>query len=148
MKIIRDLSLLTLLGYFLLNISGCASTAPLPATLNIVPPSPDLSPEIAAFSGIWEGQWRGFQDTILVVEKIDNNKAEVILSYGMTEGFEARYFYKTAEVSDGPVIRWTDPSGDQMIFKIDKDLDKIHGAFTEKKTGAIGRLLLYKRNPK
>ena len=141
---IRRMLLIILFGL----LAACASTAPLPATLNIVPPESDIPPVIAAFSGIWEGQWMGFQDAILVVEKIDKNKAVVILSYGLAEGFEPRYFYKTAEVTTGPAIKWVNPNGDEVIFKIDKKLNKIYGSVTEKRTGAIGKLLLYKRIPK
>ncbi len=132
-----------------LMLTGCASTAPLPSTLNIVPPSPDVPHEIAAFSGIWEGQWWGFQDAILVVEKIDVNKAEILYSIGLAQGFEPRYFYQTGEVAEGPVIKFSDPNGDQMIIKMNKELNTLYGTYIEKKTGSNAvKLILHKRGTK
>ena len=136
---------LILIGLLLI---GCASTAPLPATLNIVPPSPDVPPEIAAFSGKWEGKWWGFQDAILVVEKIDSKEAELILSYGLAQGFEPRYSYRTAEVANGPVLKCTAPNGDQLIFKIEQDVNELHGKVIEKKTGANFWMIFHKRKTK
>ena len=124
--------ILVLFGTLLI---GCASTAPLPETLNISPPSPDISQEIAAYSGIWEGKWNGYHESILVVEKIDYNKAEVIYSLGLVAGFSPRYSYYTAQVYPDS-IGWTAPNGDKFIFKIDKGLNNIYGTFIEKKTGA------------
>lgn len=139
----------------LVAIVGCTSisSAPLPATLNIVHPSPDIPPEIAAFSGIWEGQWideqyRHGPDTILVVEKIDTNEAEVIISFGTNVEYKPAYLYKTAKISAGPVIEWTDPNGDQFVFKMDKEPNKIHGTLILKKTGAKFWSIFHKRASK
>jgi hypothetical protein len=119
-----------------LSLIGCASTAPLPATLNIVPPAPDVPLEIAAFSGVWEGKWWGYHESILVVEKIDRNKADVIYSLGLAQGFNPRYSYHTAQVSSGSAIEWTEPNGNKFIFKMDKGLNKIYSMLIEQKTGA------------
>lgn len=124
------------LVYIGLSFIGCASTAPLPATLNIIPPAPDVPPEIAAFSGIWEGKWYGYYESILVVEKIDNNKAEIIFSVGLARGVVPHYSYYTAQVSSGPSIEWTRPNGDKFIFKMDQKLNKIYGTYVEKKRGS------------
>ena len=125
----------SLLFIWLLLI-GCASTAPLPATLNIIPPAPDVLPEVAAFSGIWDGKWEGYYDRALVVENIDNNKANIIYSYGLAEGREPFYWYITAQVSAGASIEWTNTNGDKWILTMDKGLNEIHGVYIEKKTGA------------
>jgi hypothetical protein len=119
-----------------LLLTGCASTAPLPATLNIVPPASDVPPEIAAFSGVWDGKWKGYFESILVVENIDNNKADVIYSFGLDRGRDPHYSYLTAQVSSGSSIEWTNPKGDKWIFTMEKGLNKIYGTFIEKKTGA------------
>jgi len=115
---------------------GCASTAPLPATLNIVPPAPDVPPEIAAFSGVWEGKWKGSLDSILVVEKIDNNQADIIFSLGYSRKFKPNYSYYTVQVSSDSSIEWSEPGGNKFIFKMDRELNKIYGTFIEKETGA------------
>jgi hypothetical protein len=119
-----------------LSLIGCATTAPLPATLNIVPPAQDVAPEIAAFSGIWEGKWKGQLDSILVVEKINTETAEVILSIGKWFNVKSWYSYSTAKVLPGSAIEWTNPKGDKFIFTMDKGLNKIYGTLVEKKTGA------------
>jgi len=119
-----------------LLLIGCASTAQLPSTLNIIPPSPDVPPEIAAFSGVWEGKWNGWNDTILVVEKIDTENAEVILSFSQTEDLNSYYYYAKAKVLPGPSIEWTIPAGYRYVFEMDKGLKKIKGVQEEKSTGS------------
>ncbi|RJQ44668.1 MAG: hypothetical protein C4538_09855 [Nitrospiraceae bacterium] len=121
---------------FALLVLGCASTAPLPPTLNIVPPGPDVPPEIAAFTGVWVGMWNSALDTILVVEKINAEQAEIIISFGTGQGFEARFFYATAKVVPGPAIEWTDNEGSKFTYTMDKATGKIKGSLEEKGTGA------------
>lgn len=132
-------TLLVLIG---LSLIGCASTAPLPDTLNIVPPAPDVLYEIAAFSGVWEGHWWNGLDTKLVVEKIDSQKAEAIMSYGLFPGSEPSYFYFTATVISHSEIEWITPIGDRYVFTMDKSLNKIFGVMIQKKTGANLRVYL------
>ncbi len=124
---------------FIFSIGGCASTAPLPATLDIVPPSSDVPREIAAFSGVWTGKLRDVLDTILVVEKINIKKAEIIVSIGQSavvSGSRSSYFYATAEVLPGPAIEWTAPDGARFVYRMDKGLNSISGFIEEKSTGA------------
>jgi hypothetical protein len=92
------------------GLLGCATSSPppLPATLNIQTPSPDIPPEIAAFVGSWEGKWANVQDTIIIIEKIDNQKAELIYSVGPVAKRTASYRYYTASVLPGPIIEWHD----------------------------------------
>lgn len=99
-----------------LSIIGCDYVAitppPLPETLNLTPPSPDIPAEIAAFVGIWEGKWGATQDTIIVIDKIDNQKADIIFSQAKHKkdeiGFvgEAAYRYYTVSVLPGPILEW------------------------------------------
>ncbi|MBI4824879.1 MAG: hypothetical protein HY807_00450 [Nitrospirae bacterium] len=133
------------LGLFVMMLIGCASTAPLPATLNIVPPSPDVPKEIAAFSGVWEGSLRNGIDTILVVEKIDNKKAEIIISYGAFGGYAPSYYYYTADVTSIPSIEFTEPDGDKYIFTLDKSLTKMNRIFFEEETKAPHRAYLSRK---
>jgi hypothetical protein len=125
------------LSCLLLIVVGCASTAPLPQTLNIVPPAEDVPLEIAVFSGVWEGNfWNGL-DTKLVVVEIDNEKAELIISIGQYQGGEPSYFYQSAKVVSGAMIEFTNPNGDVVIMKIiDKEQNKLKMTIKEKKTGA------------
>jgi hypothetical protein len=113
---------LSLLVIFL-GLLGCATSSrpPLPATLNIQTPSPDIPAEIAAFVGIWEGKYGAIQNTIIVIEKIDNQKAELIYSLGDLEKFVGHYKYYTASVLPGPIIEFRDdtklPSSPDGIYK-------------------------------
>ncbi len=127
-------------------VIACASLPPLPTTLNIVPPSSDVPPEIAAFSGIWEGKWSKEQDTILVIEKIDTQKADVIISLGRftiwSVGIKPPNTYTrvTATVLPGPAIELQieeSASGViyetvyncpcKMTFKMNKELNMLKG---------------------
>jgi hypothetical protein len=135
----------TFLVLFVMILIGCASTAQLPATLNIVPPSSDLPPEIAAFSGIWEGKWRGYTDVILVVENINTQKAEIIYSVGANYIHDSCYTSYTAVVSSGHAIEWTKPNGDKYVFEMDKGFNKINGFFIEKETGSKHLAFLHRR---
>jgi len=129
--------IILLLSVLILSLLSCASTAPLPSTLNIVPPSKDLSKEIAAFSGIWEGKWMGWFDIALVVEKIDSQKADVIVSNGDNEGIVGAYYYHTGDVIENPPsIEWIEPNGNKMIFIMDKGLNKINAYAIIKETGS------------
>jgi hypothetical protein len=48
---------------------------PGPQEVTIAPPAADLPPDLAAYSGTWEGAWGGNLQSRLVVEKIDANGA-------------------------------------------------------------------------
>ncbi len=141
-------SLFLFLVFLALGISSCASTVLLPATLNIVPPSADVSPEIAAFSGMWEGKLNGMVDTILVVEKINTETAEVIISMGEWMGFKPRYFYATAKVLHGPTIEWINKKGNKFVYKMNKDLKSISGFLEVKKTGGKFQIYMNRRKSK
>ncbi len=126
------LVLLYLLASVLI-IGGCASTAPLPATLNIVPPAPNVPKEIAAFLGVWKGSWEVNLDSYLVVEKIDSETAEIIISIGDSGGYvitpQNQYKYVKAKVLPGPRIEYDIPGVNLWVFKMDKGLNKIYGEF-------------------
>lgn len=93
--------------------------------------------EIAAFSGVWEGKWNGLIYTILVVEKIDTSKAEIIISLAEIYGYpQGGYFYATTKVLLGPTLEWIDPDGNKYTYEMDKGLKKIKGFMEEKATGA------------
>jgi hypothetical protein len=130
------------LGLLALIFIGCASTAPLPTTLNIVPPTSDIQKEIAAFSGVWEGKMESAVDTILVVEKINTDTAEVIISFGEWIGVENRYMYATAKVLSGPSIEWINSRGNRVVYQMNKDLKSINGFIEEKSTGARFRIYM------
>jgi len=130
-----------LLLLLLLAVFACASISyppPLPANLEVLPPSKDVLPEIAAFSGSWKGRWGGsiMADTIVVIEKIDNKTAEVLFSIG---GNEPGHFSFTADVHPGPVLKWVIPKFPElegktklecpctMTYRLNNDLTSLIG---------------------
>jgi hypothetical protein len=130
---------------FALILLGCASTAHLPSTLNIVPPPPHVPHEIAAFSGIWEGMSQNGRDIILVVEKININEAEIIISFGDLFNYKGSYHYYIAKVINGSSIEFTHINGDRIIFTMNKELNEIEGISIENKTGSRRNAILHKR---
>lgn len=88
----KRLVLLMILGMFILGLVACttmprtmeearAIPIPLPSDIKIIPPSPDLPREIAAFSGQRIGIWGGFLNSILIVEEINEKEARVIYAW-------------------------------------------------------------------
>ncbi len=83
-----------------LGLAGCGSmgfagSAPLPKDLRVAAPPPGVPDDVAAFSGVWVGQWdlvgertgaRAVLDTALAVTKIQSQGgayvADVIYSWG------------------------------------------------------------------
>jgi putative ABC transport system substrate-binding protein len=54
---------------------------PTPSDVNITPPAAHLPPEVAAFSGTWEGAWDGLVPSRLVVESINAASACVVFAW-------------------------------------------------------------------
>jgi hypothetical protein len=50
-----------------------------PPEIRITPPPPDLSPKLAALSGVWESTDEGGRMHTLVVERIDEARATILL---------------------------------------------------------------------
>ena len=62
---------------------------PPPEKIEIVPPDPSLPPEIAAFSGRWEGIWNeSGRKAVIIVEKIDSKEAQIIHGYGRARAID------------------------------------------------------------
>ena len=118
-----------------------ADEVPLPEDITIVPPSPDLPKEIAAFSGKWQGTWiiaRGRSEKIprnavLIVEKIDEQEAKIIYAFGPYSGAkELKGWYKRfkAKVTPGATtkIEFITKDKSEFSFEMKKDLNGL-GAY-------------------
>ncbi len=66
--------------------STTAPELPMPANLQIVPPSSELDPNLAAYSGIWDGRWDGGLFARLIVESIEVSSAQVLYVYDSSPG--------------------------------------------------------------
>jgi hypothetical protein len=100
------------LGYVVLAVlvAGCAASlaVPGPTAVNIVPPSPGLAPELAAFSGTWAGVWDGVLPSRLTVENIDAESATVVYAWGDDPGgyFKAGWQRYMAQVLPGGKLKF------------------------------------------
>ena len=75
----------------LIPLAAVAQTPPLlPPDVSITAPGSDVPPELAAFSGKWVGDWQGFLDSILVVEKISGRTASLVYSWGVWPAWHIR----------------------------------------------------------
>jgi len=114
------------------TLSACATTGstvnlPWPENLNITPPSPGLAPELAAFSGIWEGNWDGGLASRLAVEQIDTESARVVYAWDDSPPyFKGGWTRIRAKVSGGK-IEWGTPPNPQFSFRMSGDRTTMHG---------------------
>jgi hypothetical protein len=67
--------------------------------VKITPPSTALPPQLAALSGVWEGDWEGRLDVALVVENINENGGTVIYSVGDYDPWNVRAGHRRYEFS-------------------------------------------------
>ena len=98
-----------------------AKDASLPKTLEITPPGPDVPDSMAAFSGIWEGEWDHNLDVKLAVRRISpGGHAEVTFAHG--DHYRFRYTAKTFEtegtIEDGILELVPYSSGKVLTFEI------------------------------
>lgn len=152
----------------ILGLASCASmpatwqeaakTIPLPDDVKIIPPSPDLPKELAAFSGKWFGTWGyGEINTILIVEEINEKEAKGI--YGQESFYlgagkmrEAWYRRFTAKVISGPMnlpeIEFGSPNDITVTvtFSMRKDLNSLEGFFRQTRFNLINKAMMKRAN--
>ena len=105
---------------------------PLPEDLKIVAPAEDIPKEIAAFSGVWEGELPVFgTEAVLVVEEINSKEARIIWAKGKLSGFyesPARYERATARViPEKRQIKFALGARNKFTFSIESNLEYIIG---------------------
>ena len=113
---------------------------PLPEDLKIVAPAEDIPKEIAAFSGVWEGDspYGVFhRKLVLVVEEINTKEARIIWAMGSVSGFyesPARYERATARViPEKRQIKFALGAREKFTFSIESNLKEIIGELKEGK---------------
>jgi hypothetical protein len=119
-----------ILGAFLLTACATSSTTDLPKPTNvkIIHPASNLNPNLAAFSGTWEGYWGGDLPSQLIVEQIDSKSAKVIYIWGSSArfNFPAGYVKKEAKVLPGGKLEFGGTHS-RFVFTMDKDHSSIEG---------------------
>lgn len=96
-------------------------TTPLPVNIKIIPPASDISSNIAAFSGTWQGVWDNGRATTLVVEKIAPPEAIAIYSWGPWKKQGSGWRRYIGMIDSGRLIL-SDPGREVIIaFLLSKD---------------------------
>jgi hypothetical protein len=94
--------------------TDCRTQTMVPTDVRIVPPSADVPPAIARFSGAWNGPWKDAVNdgvlchTLVVEEVLANGFARVVYSHGTYDGwkiYQADHWRATGRITDG-VLRF------------------------------------------
>lgn len=106
------------------EVLGTPSTVamPGPPEVNMAPPAADLPPEVAAFSGTWEGPWNGVLPSRLVVESLDAESARVVYAWADYPGrcLKGGWVRVRATVLPGGKLLWGSESSFTFIMAEDR----------------------------
>jgi hypothetical protein len=102
--------LILLLGGYAVSARNPAPIA-LSPDVRVTPPSEDLAPELAAFSGVWESSPEEVLPGRLIIEKIHSNRATVMYTWTdqPAAGLKAGWIRARANVLPGGRLRWGFP---------------------------------------
>lgn len=108
---------------------GLATDLPTPTNVAVIPPASDLAPELAAFSGTWEGVWDGLLPSQLIVERIDATSARVVYIWGAdpNSSFKAGWRRFNASVLPSGKIEFGGSGRPHFVFTMSKDRTSITG---------------------
>ena len=112
----------------------------LPNDINIISPSPDLSKEIAVFSGKWAGTWiwlRSPRAALLIVEEIDKQEAKIIYAvgpYGRSKGEYIRIKAKVIPGSPARIEFFNTETKSDITFEMRKNLKSLAVFFISGRT--------------
>ena len=130
-RFLLGLGMILILTNFTITLGFPQKNVPLPREIEIVPPPSDLPPEVAAFSGRWEGNWESGLESILIVEEIDREKAKVIYAWGDSPRTRTvkGYSRHVAKVIPGSraKIEWGGGERPKFTFEMGKDFKSIRG---------------------
>jgi putative ABC transport system substrate-binding protein len=104
-------------------IEVAGRTVPGPPEVTITPPAADLPPELATYSGTWEGAWGGILQSRLVVEKIDTESARAVYAWAdHPQGrFKGGWIRVRAKVLPGGKLQW----GKEVKFTFEMAHDRM-----------------------
>jgi hypothetical protein len=95
---------------------------PLPEVVKVVPPSADVPPSVAVFSGTWTGKWNETLDHTLVVERIEGRTATLIYSWGdSSQGGRGGYSRVSGEIDEKGALRAILRSGADVTYRYSGD---------------------------
>jgi len=124
----------SVLALIVLVLTACVSGGmgtylPAPSDVAITAPASDLPPELAAFSGAWEGIWDGVLPSRLIVGRIDTTSARVVYIWaGDPNGYlKAGWSRYNAKVLPNGRIEFGGSGIPHFVFTMSKDRTTIAG---------------------
>ena len=100
---------------------------PMPSGLHVTPPAAGLAPQVAAFSGTWQGRWGGLLPSRLIVERVTTTQAQVVYVWGAFPG----YFRAGWQRVDGAITPdyklQLDQGGVRFVFTMSADRKSLAG---------------------
>lgn len=131
---------------------GCETTqtarapAALPADVEIATPGDEVPADVAAFLGVWEGQWGSGLDGKLAVKSVTaDGDATAIYAWGDSPGnFEAGRAEVKGEIRNGRLVLAEFPSGARAAYELQTD-GTLEGTYT-REDGAVFDGLFFKRD--
>lgn len=116
-------------------VSGYSSLPPAsPVEVQITPPKADVPPDVAAFSGVWEGEWNSRVPALLIIEQVRPTWATVLhFSSSHPDGqvYDRRERVK-ARVLPGGKLQWGVPG--RVVLEI-----AANGTTLQGKRDRVGR---------
>ena len=128
----------------LMAMAGCAPRGvPLPNDVKVIPPSSDAPRQAAAFSGKWVGAWDIKLDHVLVVERIEGNKAHVLYAWGAVEewGLKAG-FTRDVGTLRGNVLKVVRRNGSIVDYEISEKGDRLKARY--ERLGRVGHAVMWR----
>ncbi len=127
---------------FTYDFGAIENATPLPDSLKIINPNSGVKNDIAVMSGCWYGSWGYYLPSRLIVEKINDTKAEVIYSWADIPGqLKKGWIRKAAAVDPNGNITFT--NGDvSWKYYYDKEDNALIGFYD---TSSIHEKIIMKR---
>ncbi len=133
--------LIVVLGGYVAFARSTTRTPESPA-FKIIPPSADLSPELAALSGIWQSKQEGGLPSRLIVEEIHPNWANIVYTWGdhPTGDLKAGWTRVRAKVLPDGTLHWGFPA--RFTVEVSSDGMSLQGK--KEKAGRVATFAMRK----
>ncbi len=128
----------------LMAMTGCAPRGvPLPKDVKVVPPSAGIPRQAAAFSGKWVGTWDIKLEHVLVVERIEGNRAHILYAWGAVEewGLKAG-FTRDVGTIQGNLLKVVRSNGSIVDYEISEKGDRLKARY--ERLGRVSHALMWR----
>lgn len=129
---VLTLLLVTILTGYTHAAEKCQFNIPLPQQPSVVIPGPEVSVQIAALSGAWEGQWSNGGVSVLFVYQLDKDSAHVAQYFGENSEYPACHEWARATIHsiNQPRLEWKNEWA-AFSFELSADGRELFGVFQE-----------------